>query len=261
MPVRKPLVLIPGLLCDSLMWAPQVDGLADVADIWIAGNTRHDSIAGMARAALQDCPFESFSLAGLSMGGYVAMEMWRQAGARVQRLALIDTTALPDTPEATATRHALMDVARSRGLLPVAGALVERLIWPAAPGHTALTGIIRTMALNAGVDAFIRQETAIIGRSDSRETLPRIDCPTLVACGADDILTPPPCTNTWPPTSRAPPWSSLKTAGICRRWKDRTRSTRRCAPGWTAAERAGLITSTWASRTRRPWRCSRANAA
>ncbi len=125
------------------------------------------------------------------MGGYVAMEMWRQDKARVQRLALLDTTALPDTPEATATRHALMDVARSQGMLPVAEALIERLIWPAAPGHAALAGIIRTMALNAGVDAFVRQETAIIGRSDSRDTLLHIDCPALVACGADDILTPP----------------------------------------------------------------------
>jgi pimeloyl-ACP methyl ester carboxylesterase len=216
MSVRKPLVLIPGLLCDALMWGPQVEALADAADVWIADNTRHDSIAGMARAALQDCPFKSFSLAGLSMGGYVAMEMWRQAGARVQRLALLDTTPLPDTPEATATRHTLMGVAGSQGLLPVADALVERLIWPgirtraevgstgrvpdrdagggrfgSGPDREGLIGLIRTMALNAGADAFIRQETAIIGRSDSRDTLPHIDCPTLVACGANDILTPP----------------------------------------------------------------------
>ncbi|GAA4329475.1 alpha/beta fold hydrolase [Pigmentiphaga soli] len=191
MTTRQSLVLIPGLLCDPLLWAPQVEGLADTADIWVAGAGGHDSIAGIAADVLRHCPFERFSLAGLSMGGYVALEMWRQAARRVERLALLDTTARPDAPEAAAARRALMETARAQGLTPVAQALLPRLVWPRAPRSEALAATVRTMAWNVGVDAFLRQEAAIIGRADSRDTLPRIDCPALVACGNDDILTPP----------------------------------------------------------------------
>lgn len=191
MAASQPLVLVPGLLCDALLWAPQVQGLADHADCWVVAPTQHDSVDALARAALAACPFEHFALAGLSMGGYIAMAMWRQAPQRVQRLALLDTNALADTPEASANRRALVARARAEGLGAVADALLPKLVWPQAPSHAALRAMVRTMALDVGVDAFARQQAAIIGRPDTREALRGVACPTLVACGAQDLLTPP----------------------------------------------------------------------
>lgn len=187
----QPLLLVPGLLCDALLWAPQVHALADVADCWIADPTRHASIEDMARDALAACPFERFSLAGLSMGGYVAIAIWRLAPERVQRLALLDTNAVADTPQGSEQRRALVARAQAEGLAAVADALLPRLVWPQAPDHAALAAVVRTMARNTGVDAFARQQQAIIGRPDQREALRAVACPTLVACGAQDVLTPP----------------------------------------------------------------------
>jgi pimeloyl-ACP methyl ester carboxylesterase len=123
------------------------------------------------------------------MGGYVAQEMWRQAPARVERLALLDTNAIADAPEATVNRRALMALAGAEGLPAVVRLLMPRLLGPRAP--SALAAILRTMARNTGMDAFLRQQTAIMQRIDGRAFLSQIACPVLVACGADDILTPP----------------------------------------------------------------------
>ena len=102
------LVLLPGLLCDAALWAPQVGDLSDLDSAWIADLTRHDSISEMAAAVLREAPVERFSLAGLSMGGYVAQEIVRQAPRRVERLALLDTRARPDEPDETQRRRDLM---------------------------------------------------------------------------------------------------------------------------------------------------------
>lgn len=192
----QPLVLVPGLLCDPLMWAQQVPGLADMADCWVAGNTESDSIEELAAAALELCPFDHFALAGLSMGGYIAQEMWRQAPGRVTRLALLDTNAIADPEEASAGRHGLMARAQGgehlgEGLPAVVDALLPKLVWPQAPAHPALAATLHTMARNTGVAAFLRQQTAIMGRRDQRAELGAVACPALVLCGADDVLTPP----------------------------------------------------------------------
>src|SRR3546814_13919942 len=92
---KTPLVLVPGLLCDAALWAHQTEHLAEIADIRIADTVRDDSVAGMAQRLLNAAP-RRFALAGLSMGGYVAFEVMRQAPGRVVRLALLDTSARPD---------------------------------------------------------------------------------------------------------------------------------------------------------------------
>lgn len=186
-----PLVLVPGLLCDAQLWAPQIAGLAGIADAWVPAPTQHDSIEALARAILADCPFAQFALAGLSMGGYIAMAMQRQAPQRVTRLALLDTNALADAPAASAARRELVVRSRAEGMGAVADALLPRLVWPQAAQHAALRAQVRSMAWNVGVDAFARQQEAIIGRPDARAALAQVACPTLIACGAQDLLTPP----------------------------------------------------------------------
>ena len=184
-----PLVLVPGLLCDALLWQPQIAALGDLADCWVADHRRCTSMSAIAADILADVPFSRFALAGLSMGGYVALEIMRVAPDCVDRLALLDTQARPDNEEAKAKREALIALAESGRLLEVAESLVPMLLH-ADHRDPARLAIVRAMALNTGTKAFVREQRAIMNRIDSRPSLAEIDCPTLVLCGRDDALTP-----------------------------------------------------------------------
>ncbi len=187
---NRPLVLVPGLLCDAQLWQAQVKDLANSADIWICDHTRSETMSAVAADVLADAPFASFALAGLSMGGYIALEIMRQAPQRVQRLALLDTSARSDLPEHTKKRMEFIEMAQQGKFSGVTDALLPLFIHPARLAERSLTLTIRSMASNIGKEAFIRQEKAIMSRADSRTLLAAIDCPTLVLCGRQDALTP-----------------------------------------------------------------------
>ncbi len=187
---RTPLVLVPGLLCDALLWQPQIVGLGGYADCWVADHTCSDTMRGVAQDVLSAVPFERFALAGLSMGGYVALEIMRQSPARVMRLALFDTSARPDTPEQTERRIAFLDLAERGRFMSVTDMLLPRLLNRFRQSDPGLVATVRTMARNIGKEAFVRQQLAIMSRADSRPLLPGIACPTLVCCGRQDALTP-----------------------------------------------------------------------
>lgn len=189
MTVRTPLVLLPGLLCDAALWQPQIGALADLAAPLVGDLTRHDSLAAMAAAVLATAP-EYFSLAGLSMGGYVAQEIMRQAPARVRRLALLDTSARADTDEQRARRRGLIELAGKGEFRGVTPRLLPLLLHPDRLGDRPLVDTVIGMAERVGKDAFLRQQQAILGRPDGRADLARIACPTLVLCGRQDALTP-----------------------------------------------------------------------
>ncbi|MGP1395875.1 MAG: alpha/beta fold hydrolase [Inquilinaceae bacterium] len=185
-----PLVLLPGLLCDAALWAAQRQGLAGRVETIVPDLTGHDSIADLAKAVLDAAP-DRFALAGLSMGGYVAFEILRRSPDRVARLALLDTSARPDTDAQRRRRSGLLALARKGRFKGVTPRLLPLLVHPDRLDDAALTGTIMAMAERVGRDAFLRQQTAILGRSDSRPGLGDIRCPTLVLCGAEDALTPP----------------------------------------------------------------------
>ncbi len=186
---KTPLVLLPGLLCDRELWRGQVDDLGDIASPWVADLTRDDSLATMARRVLATAPHE-FALAGLSMGGYCAFEILRQAPARVKRLALLDTNARADTAEQSSRRQGLIDMAEKGDFKSVPPLLLPLFLHPDHLKDAELTGRVSAMAHRVGKEAFMRQQKAIIGRIDMRAHLPRIACPTLVLCGRQDQLTP-----------------------------------------------------------------------
>ena len=188
---KTALVLIPGLLCDAQLWQPQVQNLGDIADVWIADHTRSDTMAGVARDVLADAPFASFAVAGLSMGGYIALEIMRQAPRRVTRLALLDTAATAELPQQTQMRRELIALAERGEFARVTEILLPLLIHPSRLAERALTDVVRSMASNIGKDAFARQQKAIMSRAESLNLLPTIDCPTLVLCGRQDERTPP----------------------------------------------------------------------
>lgn len=186
---RKPLILLPGLLCDRRLWQPQLDALSDGADIIVADLTQNESIADMARRVLDAAPAR-FSLAGLSMGGYVAFEIMRQAGERVSRLALLDTGARADTEEQTVRRRDLIALADRGEFKAVSPRLLPLFIHEARLDDAELVRDVTEMANAVGKDAFLRQQKAIMGRPDSRPGLSSISCDTLVICGRQDVLTP-----------------------------------------------------------------------
>jgi len=186
----EPIVLIPGLLLTARFYTEQLPALWRFGPVTIADHTRADDMATIAEQILATAP-PRFALAGLSMGGYLAFEIMRQAPERVTRLALLDTSARPDMPEQSQGRRELMHLARSGRLDEVAEHLLALFVHPDRLDDEPLCATVREMVRATGAEAFVRQETAIIGRPDSRPDLAAIRCPTLVLVGDGDVLTPP----------------------------------------------------------------------
>jgi pimeloyl-ACP methyl ester carboxylesterase len=177
-----PIVLVPGLLTSARLYGEQIPALWYYGPVTVADHTRDDRMTSIAGRILATAP-PRFALVGLSMGGYLAFEMLRQAPDRAARLALLDTTARPDTPQQTERRHALIALAQSGRLAEVADQLFPLLISPARHGDPDLRRLVRLMADETGPEAFIRQQKAIMTRPDSRPGLTEIGCPTLVLVG------------------------------------------------------------------------------
>jgi len=172
------------------MYAAQIPHLWRTGPVTIADHTRDDSMSGIAQRILATAPAR-FALVGLSMGGYIAFEILRQAPQRIARVALLDTSARADTPEHSAMRRVQMSLAAQGGLAEIVEQQFPRLVHSARHQDVALRALFTVMAEEVGAEAFIRQQTAIIGRSDSRPTLGGIRCPALVLVGEHDELTPP----------------------------------------------------------------------
>jgi pimeloyl-ACP methyl ester carboxylesterase len=185
-----PTVFVPGLLATPRMYAEQVAQLWAFGPVTVANHTHDDSIPAIASRILAALP-PRFALVGLSMGGYISLEIMRQAPDRVLKLALLDTSARPDAPEQGEGRRALMAMAREARFSEIADKLFPILVDPSRRDDETLRQLVRQMALEVGPDAFIRQQSAIMGRPDSRPSLRAIRCPTLVLVGETDALTPP----------------------------------------------------------------------
>lgn len=184
---KIPLILLPGLLCDDALWSHQTRYLSDIADITVADLTGRDSVSALAANVLAKTP-PRFALAGLSMGGYVALEIVRQAPERVTKLALIDTNARSDTDEQRRKRRELMALAERGEFRDVTPRLLPVLVHRDRTDDAELTGEVIAMADRVGRDAFLRQQRLIMDRPDSRPMLPSISCPTLVLCGRQDAI-------------------------------------------------------------------------
>lgn len=192
MPVSSPrpsLLLLPGLLCDARLWRDQVEGLADLADITVPDLTLDDSVGAMAARVLAQAPAR-FALGALSMGGYVAFEILRQAPQRVERLALLSTSARADPPKRAAVRRASLALAERGRFAGVTRKLLPQLVH-ASRVDTPVGEEVMAMAERVGRDAFLRQQRAILERPDSQPLLPTLSMPTVVGVGDDDRMTAP----------------------------------------------------------------------
>jgi len=195
-----PLLLLPGLLCDERLWRDPAVALADVAHVQHGDLTRDDSVAGMAARVLAAAP-PVFALAALSMGGYVAFEILRQAPQRVARLALLDTSARLDPPKRRLVRQAGLALAEAGRFAGVTRKLLPQLVHESRV-DSGIGEEVMAMAQRVGLDAFLRQQRAIIDRPDSEPLLPTIAVPTLLGVGEDDRMTLP--DETWLMHARIP---------------------------------------------------------
>ncbi|HJV24078.1 MAG TPA: alpha/beta hydrolase [Aromatoleum sp.] len=189
--MEKPnLIMLPGLLNDANVFAHQAGGLANLVAVTVGDLTGSDSVPALAADVLAQAPAGPFMLLGMSMGGYVAFEIMRQAGERVHALVLLSTTARPDTREATAGREELIKLSET-DFPAVIEKLLARMAHPDHANIPEVGGTFQSMATELGREVFVCQERAIIGRPDSRASLAAIRCPTLVICGEQDQLAPP----------------------------------------------------------------------
>jgi pimeloyl-ACP methyl ester carboxylesterase len=181
-------LLLPGMMCDARQWAEQE---ADISQpVFHADTRKHDSMTEMARSVLQDAP-DQFAMVGLSMGGILAFEIWRQASDRVSHLALLDTNPHAESPERQTMRLEQIAAAASGRLRELATESLKPLYL--AQAHREDEKILATildMAMDLGPDVFRTQSLALRGRVDSVPTLSSISCPTIVMCGDEDVLCP-----------------------------------------------------------------------
>jgi pimeloyl-ACP methyl ester carboxylesterase len=188
---RTTLVLLPGLLNTRRVFEPQIEALSDTADCVVPELWRYDTIGAMADATLALAP-PTFALVGFSMGGYVAFEVLRRATQRVERLALMDTQAVPDSTESIKRRRALLDQTKIGRFHGVQRSLLPQLVHPRHVNDDTISQPIFDMAQEIGADGFVREQRAIIDRADSRPLLVDIGVPTVVIVGRQDQVTPLP---------------------------------------------------------------------
>ena len=185
-----PLILVPGLLCSARLYAPQIAALWPYGQVTVADHRRDASMTAIAARILANAP-PRFALAGLSMGGYIAFAMLRLAPERIAKLALLDTSARPDTLEQSTAREKFISMAQEGRLDEVVETLAPRFLHRNRAQDPALRELVRDMASDTGADAFVLQQKAIMSRPDARPLLASTRCPTVVLVGDGDQLTPP----------------------------------------------------------------------
>ncbi len=185
------LILLPGLACDAGIWHALVPMLQQHQRVQVSTvHTRQADLPAMAAALLAETS-GPLLLAGCSMGGMLALEVWRQAPQRVRGLALLGTTARADTPELLALRRQAIDLFAAGRMEEVLRANVLFAFHPLAAARPGLVEDYLAMIRRAGPEQLIAQNRAVMARADRRADLPRIACPVLVACGEADLITPP----------------------------------------------------------------------
>jgi pimeloyl-ACP methyl ester carboxylesterase len=183
------ILLLPGMMCDERLWSHQIAAMS--VQVQVPNLGRSDNFKDMAAQVISEAP-EEFAIAGLSMGGILAFEIWRQAPARVTHLALLDTNPGPDAPSRKAIRFEQIAAAASGKLEELAIESLKPLyLAEKNRNDEAILNTILDMALGLGPAVFERQSLALLNRPDSVPTLPSISCPATVICGREDAICPP----------------------------------------------------------------------
>jgi pimeloyl-ACP methyl ester carboxylesterase len=186
-------VLLPGLASDHTLWRDQIPLLARRGAVHVTdAHSRHATLPEMGAGVLAEID-GPLVLIGTSMGGILALEAWRQAPQRVRAMALLGSTARPDTPQMQQVRSEAVALFEAGRMDEVLRANVPFAFHASKASNRALVADYLAMVRRAGAAQLARQNRAIMARADSRPLLPTITCPLLVACGEDDLLTPMEC--------------------------------------------------------------------
>lgn len=183
-----PLVLLPGMMCDARLWFSQIAVFSGKRVVQTAPMNGVD-ISDIATAILADAP-PVFALAGLSMGGIVAMEVLRQAPERIERIALLDTNPLPELPKVAARREPQIAQVQQGGLIAVMRDEMKPNYLADGPNRSEILDLCMDMAQSLGPEIFVAQSRALQTRPNQIETLEAIKIPTLILCGREDRLCP-----------------------------------------------------------------------
>lgn len=188
--MMEPLVFIPGLACTQLLFEPVIQELGDRVTTQVVDHRGPDTMEAIVDKILASAP-SYFALAGLSMGGYLAMELAVRAPDRIERLALLNTKIRPDTAEEKATREAMIALAEAKGMEAVADRLMPAFLHPDHVDDPNLASVIRRMAEDTGVETFVAQERALLAREDLTRRVADLTMPTMVLVGDTDRMIPP----------------------------------------------------------------------
>ena len=188
--MAKTLIMIPGFMCDERLFEPQIRALGQRYDIRvICPDASETDMAQIAQSVLQGAP-ETFALFGLSMGAIIAMEVVKKAASRVERLALFDCNALPDTPENSVERNRQIELVSAGHLPEVMTQCHIARYFKDGLNSENLVQLCLDMAESRGAEAFVNHQTALIRRRDQRASLEQAKMPTLIACGEFDVPCP-----------------------------------------------------------------------
>ncbi|MFT7595725.1 MAG: pimeloyl-ACP methyl ester carboxylesterase [Paracoccaceae bacterium] len=187
--MTEPLVLLPGMMCDDRLFTPQIRAFCPDRAVMIAPISQGDRVEDIVRNLLDQLP-ERFALAGLSMGGIVAMEVLNRAPKRVTRLCLMDTNPLAESAAVAAAREPMIVGAQAGRLDEVMREALRPEFLAPGPKRLEVLNLMYQMAADLGAELFVRQSRALQRRPDQQATLRKCKLPTLIMCGEHDKLTP-----------------------------------------------------------------------
>lgn len=187
---RYPLLLLPGMMCNERLWTGQIQELGHDRDVLVADFTQDNTICALAARAFKSAP-EEFILIGLSMGGIVAFEMWRQQPDRIKGMGLMSTNAFEESEARRQNRLGQIKAVHAGHFMDVVvRELKPNYVTDAHKEDAVLMEELVLMAKEVGPEVFEQQSQALMSRTDSLETLATITCPTRVLCGEEDELCP-----------------------------------------------------------------------
>jgi pimeloyl-ACP methyl ester carboxylesterase len=187
--MKESVVFLPGMMCDARLFEPQIRAFSATHPVMVAPITHGQRIEEIASNLLTVLP-QKFALAGLSMGGIVAMEILRRAPERVSRIALMDTNCLAETPQVAANREPQIVKVKSGKLTEVMRDELKPTYLAPGPRRPQVLQTVMDMAHTLGPEVFVNQSRALQRRPDQQVTLRRVRQPALVLCGAHDALCP-----------------------------------------------------------------------
>ena len=187
----KTLVLLPALLCNEGLFSPQIAALKDRTNIVVPDLSRDTTIAAAAQRILSEIPAEKFCLCGISMGGYVAFELMRQAPERIEALCLTDTNPFGETEQSSKNRAVMIARAQTDGLESIVESSQFSVLAPENRDKPLIKELLPKMVFETGLHGYVNEQKTIMSRPDSRDLLKKIACPTLVAGGELDKLSTP----------------------------------------------------------------------